>query len=112
MHKPPIVKLGTQNFEGGWCLREGNNSTAYRTAQVFLTFTWISQVLTLKVAYPRRLTCAQASAQIQYINQLLNTESMFDKAQDLLKRGVQQQQESQHYLFRRIQRCSCTVNGM
>ena len=32
------------------------------------------------------LTCAQASAQIQYINHFLNTETTFDKAQDLFKK--------------------------
>jgi hypothetical protein len=32
------------------------------------------------------LTCAQASAQIQYINHCLNTETTFDKAQDLFKK--------------------------
>ena len=31
------------------------------------------------------LTCAQASAQIQYISHFLNTETTFDKAQDLFK---------------------------
>ena len=31
------------------------------------------------------LTCAQASAQIQYINHFLNTKTTFDKAQDLFK---------------------------